>query len=202
MRYGLKERLVGAIALIALAVIFLPFLLQPPGETLQEGRALVPAPPPSLVDESEARLPPVPPSNAASVDPVSVESAPPREAPAETSPQRFVSPVATARSSHSGLALAESGQAEAWAIQVASFGEQANAVRLVTRLEAQGYRPYWRSIRSMAVVFVGPYLDQEEARRQQDRLLQDSQLRTLLVRYVPVHEARAQGSLPEQNPPQ
>lgn len=197
MRYGLKERLVGAIALIALAVIFLPFLLQNPSAPLPEGRAEVPPPPPSLATHLEERLPPVPPS----AEPLNESSTMPA-APAEASSPRFVSPVTRASQSSSGLALAESGQAEAWAIQVASFGEQANAVRLVTRLEAQGYRPYWRSIRSMAVVFVGPYLDQEEARRQQDRLLQDSQLRTLLVRYVPVHEAQAQGSLPEQNPPQ
>lgn len=179
MRYGLKERLIGAIALIALAIIFLPFVLEeerPPAPVSDK----IVTPPPPLPVEVAVEEPQQP----------EVQSAWTAEEQQQLKRQQ---PVA------SGVRLNLDGGVEAWAIQVASFGESANARRLVDRLQQQGLHPYWRKINGMAVVFVGPYIDQQQGREHQDRLLQDMGLKTLLTRYVPEHEARAQGSLPSQD---
>lgn len=178
MRYGVKERLVGAIALIALAVIFLPFLLEeerPPAPV--SDKIITPVPPPPIEVAVEEAAPP---------------QLPPPWRPAEQQQIR------DDQRDHA-VRLSPEGGVEAWAIQVATFGEPTNARRLVERLEQQGYHPYWRRINNMAVVFVGPYVSQQQGREHQDRLLQDQGLKTLLTRYVPEHEARAQGSLPAGN---
>jgi|GEM_PF-1460684 len=182
MRYGLKERLIGAVALIALAVIFLPFILE-------EER--LPAP----VSDKIA-TPPTP-------EPVAVEVSQPEQpevsdALTDEEKQTLSQQQETRRSSGSSSAMQLSldGGVEAWAIQVASFGEAANAKRLVARLQDQNYQPYWRKINNLAVVFVGPYIDQQQARSQQDQLLQELGLKTLLTDYVPESVARKQGSLP------
>lgn len=179
MRYGIKERLIGALALIALAIIFLPFVLEeerPPAPV--SDKIITPAPPPPVeVAVEEPQQP-------------EVKSAWTVEEQQQLSRQQ---------SSSASVRLNLEGGVEAWAIQVASFGEAANARRLVERLQQQGLHPYWRKINGMSVVFVGPYIDQQQGREHQDRLLQEQGLKTLLTRYVPEHEARAQGSLPSQH---
>ena len=182
MRYGLKERLIGALALIALAVIFLPLLLE-------EGRV-----PPPVSDKIE--MPPKPEPVRAQVEAAQKPSLAPVLNEQEKALVEQQRQQPQARGVSSAMQLSLEGGVEAWAIQVASFGEQANARRLVERLQKQDFHAYWRLINNMAVVFTGPYIDQEQARRHQDQLLQQEGLRTLLTRYVPEHQAREQGSLP------
>ncbi|WP_404419395.1 SPOR domain-containing protein [Marinospirillum sp.] len=181
MRYGLKERLIGALALIALAVIFLPFVLE-------EERLPAPV-------SDKIVTPPAP-------EPVEVEVArpePPEVDDALTDEEKQTLSQQQTRSSSepsSAMQLSPEGGVEAWAIQVASFSEAANAKRLVGRLQEQNYQPYWRKINNLAVVFVGPYIDQQQARNQQDQLLQELGMKTLLTDYVPENVARKEGSLP------
>lgn len=180
MRYGVKERLIGAIALLALGVIFLPFLLE-------EER------PPAPVSDKIITPPPPAPLQ------VEIEEPPAPALPEPWTDQERQRLQAQDASGSSGVQLALDGGVEVWAIQVASFGEAANARRLIEQLRQQGYNPYWRRINGMAVVFVGPYIDRQQGREHQDRLLQEQGFRTLLARYVPEHEARSQGSLPSDN---
>lgn len=178
MRYGLKERLLGALVLIALAVIFVPFLLEEKRpETPVSDKIITPEPP--MPVKSLVEKPVVP------------------KLPASLNKQQKQQIIANKQTQpDSGLTLNPEGGVDAWAIQVATFGEAANAKRLVTKLEEQKYHAYWRKINGMAVVFVGPYLSQEESREVQDELLQVQSLKTLLTSYVPEFEARIQGSLP------
>lgn len=180
MRYGLKERLLGALVLIALAVIFVPFLLEEKRpEPLISDKIITPEPPApvkSLVEKPVAPLLP------ASLD--------------EQQTQEVL--VNNQKQPKSGLTLNPEGGVDAWAIQVATFGEEANAKRLVTELDQQ-YHAYWRKINGMAVVFIGPYISEQEGREVQAKLLQTQGFKTLLTRYIPEYEARAQGSLPSQD---
>lgn len=177
MRYGLKERLIGALALIALAVIFLPFVLE------EERR------PPPVSDK--IATPPQP-------EPLAVEISQPEppQLSRERVDQQQPDSSEPAREPISAMQLSAEGGVKAWAIQVASFGEAANAKRLVERLDDQGFQPYWRQINNLAVVYVGPYIDQQQARSQQDQLLQELGLKTLLTQYVPEHQARQEATLP------
>ncbi len=181
MRYGLKERLLGALVLIALAVIFVPFLLE---EKRPE------------VAISDKIITPEPPAPVKSI--VKKPVAP--KLPASLNEQQKKQVIATNQKlPNSGLTLNPEGGVDAWAIQAATFAEAVNAKRLVSELEKQSYHAYWRKINGMAVVFVGPYISQQEAREVQDKLLQAQGLKTLLTGYVPEFEARTQGSLPTQN---
>jgi len=178
MRYGLKERLLGALVLIALAVIFVPFLLE-------EKRPAAPI--------SDKIITPEPPAPVKSV----VERPVVPELPPSLDKQQKQQVASNNKNlPHSGLTLNPEGGVDAWAIQAASFSEPANAKRLVKELEKNQYHAYWRKINGMAVVFVGPYISQNESREVQDKLLQQQGLKTLLTRYVPEYEARIQGSLP------
>ncbi len=183
MRYGLKERLLGALALIALAVIFLPWILEeeraaPP---VSDKVAMPPAPEPLVTDVALPQRP--------ELAPALTEEEQSRVQEQEQQPE--------ASRITSAMQLSLDGGVEAWAIQVASFGEPANARRLVDRLQKAGFHTYWRNINQMAVVFAGPYIDQQQAREDQDKLLQQEGLKTLMTRYVPERVARDQGSLPE-----
>ena len=183
MRYGLKERLLGALVLLALAVIVLPWILEeervaPP---VAEKLALPPAPQPLLVEVDLPEPPELPPV-----------LSDPEQARVQEQNQEPETPSVT-----SAMRLSLDAGVEAWAIQVASFGEQANARRLVERLLASGFHAYWRNINQMAVVFTGPYIDQQQAREDQDQLLQQKGMKTLLTRYVPEKVARDRGSLPD-----
>lgn len=180
MRYGLKERLLGALVLIALAVIFVPFLLE-------EKR-----PEASISDKI---ITPEPPAPVKSI--VKKPVAP--KLPPSLNEQQKQQLVSKNNATNSGLTLNPEGGANAWAIQVATFGESVNAKRLVTELKQKKYHAYWRKINGMAVVFVGPYLSQKQGREHQDKLLQEQALKTLLTGYVPEYEARIQGSLPADN---
>lgn len=178
MRYGLKERLVGALVLIALAAIFVPFLLE-------EKRPEIPV--------SDKIITPEPPAPIKSV----VETPVPPSLPASLNEQQKQQVIASNKKlTESKLMLNPEGGVDAWTIQVATFGDSSNAKRLVEELEKHHYSAYWRKINSMTVVFVGPYIDQQQGREDQDKLLQMQGLKTLLTRYVPEYEAKIQGSLP------
>lgn len=178
MRYGLKERLLGAVVLIALAVIFVPFLLE-------EKRPAAPV--------SDKIITPEPPTSVKSV----VEKPVAPKLPSSLNEQQKQQVASNNQNNpNSGVTLNPEGGVDAWAIQVATFGEAANAKRLVKTLEKKQYHAYWRNINDMTVVFVGPYISQNESREVQDKLLQQQGLKTLLTRYVPEYEARIQGSLP------
>ncbi|WP_114418635.1 SPOR domain-containing protein [Marinospirillum perlucidum] len=193
MRYGLKERLVGAVALIALAVIFLPFVLEEERAPLPLSDKIITPPTPDPL-EVEVDRPEAPQLSATHEETQTAETSSPEQGASSNTSE---SSTSVDEDSRSALMLAEEGGVEAWSIQVASFSDDANAKRMVTRLREQQYRPYWRKINGLAVVFVGPFITQQQARTTQDKLLQALGVKTLLKAYVSESVAREQGSLPE-----
>ena len=178
MRYGLKERLVGALVLIALAIIFVPFLLEEKRPIAAVSDKIMTPEPPAPVKTFVEK--PVAPKLPASLN--------------EQQKQQVLAYKSDPISS--GVVLRLEGGVDAWAIQVATFGDSANAKRLVDKLTKHQYHAYWRKISGMTVVFVGPYISQQQGREDQDKLLQTQGLKTLLTNYVPEYEAKVQGSLP------
>lgn len=181
MRYGLKERLLGAAVLIAVAVIFVPFLLE-------EKRPEIPI--------SDKIITPTPP---APVKTLVEKPVAPQLPPSLSDEQKQQVLLGNKQLTDSKLMLNPEGGVDAWTIQVATFGDAANAKRLVGELQKHQYHAYWRKINGMTVVFVGPYIDQQQGREHQDKLLQVQGLKTLLTRYVSEYEAKNQGSLPTHN---
>src|SRR5690606_39574729 len=148
MRERVKQRIVGAVVLVALAVIFVPllFTLEPP-RALDTASQIPPAPDidPLPVEDpereegfvapkpaEEAFLPADPVAEGASATPVTpAPAADPAPAPGTPAP-------AEARPALAGDLV------EAWVIQVASFRDRQVADELVAKLLAAGHRAHVR----------------------------------------------------------
>lgn len=176
----IKQRLVGAAVLTALAVIFVPVLfnLQPP-RPLDQATEIPPAPEVAPVEIQQPIVPEVdnevpdsgdifsnaaeekiledalPESSTVSDKPVKE-----KEVPEESVEQMTSLPKDEPK-------LADSGLPEAWVIQIASYRQQAAAVKQVSRLQEAGYKAFSRqgSAGGMEVyrVFVGPFVSRKSA---------------------------------------
>jgi DedD protein len=178
MDQGLKERLVGAAVLIAVAVWLIPWVLDGPeapiettGGSLQLPAAEEPMPmrtqtlrlgepEPSAESASVAAGPP--PAEAAEAPPVVVTRAnertaadAPTVAAVRTEPERTPpvvtapAPTPVATTPRSASTPAPSTAATGdWTVQLGVFGEEANARRLVQRTNTFGYKAEVSSYRS------------------------------------------------------
>ena len=183
MDQGLKQRLVGAIVLIVIAVVFLPMLLREPGDLLDTETVEIPKRPKFEVVTSIVK--------------------PPAEAE-----QKILQRLQAERKAYSAepntsteneeLSAAEQSASEpttiplkkAWTIQLASFADEANANELVKKLIQDQYRAYREAVKdgegkTVYRVFVGPDLQNERAQDTLEKLEQQLELKGLLVRFEP-----------------
>ncbi len=194
MNQQLKARLVGAIVLISLAVIFIPMLLDggeressPLGERYVPDRPgyhyesldiplrsapaapLVPrlVDPPAAADEQQARVEPPP-----------AETKPepaPRAAPSRPAPEPPPAPMASP----------PAAEQVGWVVQVGSFSRQQNAIGLRDRLRSAGFTSFVdRAEGSAGTIWrvrVGPELERERAERLQQRLQQEQELSGIII---------------------
>lgn len=195
---GLKQRMVGALVLVALAVVFLPMLLSREDEMR---RVVVDAPPmpampvvPEIVvqptDVIEPQALPQEPIAEASEAPVA-EPTPalaPESAPAApiqplpTKPEVAATPPAkpapAARLDGNSLPIS-------WSVQMASLSSRSGAENLQKTLRTQGYNAYIRTFDGMNRVFVGPLIERAEAERLRDQLNRQHKLSGFVVRFQP-----------------
>ena len=191
---GLKQRIVGALVLLALMVIFLPMLLSRQDD-LQ--RVVVDAP----------AMPQAPVMPQVELDPVSVPqaqllpdepvpmteseiaaAAPAVVAPAK--PQAAVTPPAATKPPVTEVAapasrLDANGLSVSWSIQLASLSSRTSAESLQNRLRGAGYNAYVRNVEGMNRVFVGPVIERAEADRLRDQLTRQQKLNGFVVRFQP-----------------
>ncbi len=181
MKQTLKQRMVGAIILAALAVIFIPMLLKGPvDQGLTDVPIAIPPRPVVEVDEALAAAPEEPPvSDADFTRSVPLESdhvQPPPELPAESAPVALDEPSPVEQTPP---------ELASWAVQVGSFGRESNAVGLRDKLRASGYSAYVDAIDGNGERFyrvrVGPVVSREEADRLKDDLVGKVQLKGLVV---------------------
>ncbi len=195
----LKQRLVGAIVLVSLAVIFIPMLLSGRGgyERLitasnippepEAGRRVIEIPlqevPPRpekkpittvVVDEYTKELPKnfkpsKPEKGAESKTGISSDA---KHAPAKdtlTEPRKPVSEQASAVAPKT-----DSGEPQAWVVQMGSFSEQANAMALRDRIRSKRYPAYVEAVDTFQGtiyrVRVGPERTRAKAEALQTRL--------------------------------
>lgn len=181
---GLKQRMVGALVLLALAVIFLPMLFsrqdevpsvvvqapampEMPAPLVAELQPVV-VPEPQLLDEPEDIEAPV-----AAEPVVPAVTAAPAVAQAPASP-----PAPAKRVDGNGLPVS-------WSVQLASLSSRAGAETLQKTLRSQGYNAYIRTVDGMNRVFVGPLIERGEADRVRDQLNRQHKLNGFVVRFQP-----------------
>ncbi|CAH0204070.1 SPOR domain-containing protein [Pseudomonas mediterranea] len=209
-----KQRMVGALVLVALAVIFLPMLFSrqdeqrqvtvdapaapqapsvPPVQvepvTVPEPQALPQEPVPSDEELAEQPATPSAPIPAAPAAPTKPAVAP---APAPVPATPAVKPAPTqpitaapSKPDTSQSRVDANGLSVSWSVQLASLTSRESAESLQKSLRSQGYNAYIRSADGKNRVFVGPLIERAEADRLRDLLGRQQNLKGFVVRFQP-----------------
>lgn len=208
-----KQRMVGALVLVALAVIFLPMLFSRQDEQRQvvveapvapqvpvvpqvqvepvvvpEPQALPeeePVPSDAEVAAQTAPSMPVQPSvPVVKPAPAPVVAAKPA-APAPAPKPVAPQPAAPGKPDVGQSRIDPNGLPISWSIQLASLANRESADALQKKLRAQGYNAYIRSADGKNRVFIGPLIERAEADRLRDLLGRQQNLNGFVVRFQP-----------------
>lgn len=201
---GLLQRVVGALVLLALAVIFVPMLLNREDENPQVSMEAptMPETPAAPVIEPQPVEVPTPGSEpfpeeyeiieeapvtsvetpTTPIEPAPVLAEPPvTPAPPQASPASSAPPAAAAPEQR----LDAANLPVSWSVQLASLSSRENAESLQKTLRTQGYNAYIRTVGGMNRVFVGPLIERAEANRLRDVLQRQQKLDGFVVRFEP-----------------
>jgi len=212
VEFPLKQRLIGAAVIIALAVVIIPMLLKGSGH---KGVQEIPPPPQpngavtnGAVREESVPLPPADSSGQVVETPAVPESAAPAPAesaspaastppPAESTPAPAaapapaVTPTPTASAPPPAAAPAAAVAAtepQSWVVQVGSFGEESKAMALRDRLRKDKFNAFVERYASadhhtMFRVRVGPELERTRAEALQKRLAEQEKLKGFVTHH-------------------
>lgn len=189
-----KHRIVGAVILVALAVIFLPMILNKQPEQPE---------PPALAPIAEIPLPdskvvtaPVPPLEPAPLStttpptpPVATPPEPPAAKPAAPIPAPAAKPSAPEKKTDKPAAKDKSAAKveRGWVVQVGAFASSENAKQLRDKLRKQGFSAEIDHLtvdaKPMVRVRVGPYRDNAAAKAAQTRLQSEAGVKGVVLAY-------------------
>lgn len=192
----LKQRLVGALILLALGVVFWPIIFVQPQDASMPAQQQIPprpevstapidapdasgyrsSPAPSLTGEEEyAEVEVVAEDAAAEVEPAQVA------APAEDSGARSASPEP--------LVVDSDGVPVAWILQVASVSSKDKAEQLRQRLVAMNIKAYVQTLQSAGKklyrVYVGPKVERAKLEQLQPEIDAEFGVSSIVARYTP-----------------
>lgn len=205
----LKQRLIGAIVIISLAVIFIPMILEGPDDELSPRTQDMP-PPPTIEYQAEVELPvpavsPAPAeSPAAAVTEPEVSAIPEPSAPQPeavtgqaVTPVKQPEPVESAKTIKPAVVKQPPPKAPpktttgpavtqgAWILQAGSFSQQANALSLRDRLKKSGYQASVQDSKGaeghVYRVLIGPVNDRQAAEKLRDKLVREQKLTAMVL---------------------
>ncbi len=185
MTQSLKQRLVGALVLLAIAILLIPALFDQQAPESELNVEIPPAPAlpevPVFVDRTGPEAEPLPDLAVLAEGQADVTDARQQtkvldEAPLTTDPAKEQ--------------LDQAQAPVAWTLQVGTFGNQANAARLVNDLQQQGFHAYQRDFRQkegkrLSRVYVGPLVSRPELEQIAAELEESRKLKGLILRYHP-----------------
>ena len=203
MEQTLKQRLIGAIVLVSLAVIFIPIILEGPDDEWTPRSHSVPEQPQmDYRADMELELPPeMPERDAQLVEEVIstdtgtgpepekagevVSTPPPARAP---EPAKVASkPVASPPVKPAKPAPTVTQALQGWFVQVGSFGQEMNAAGLRDRLAAAGFKVSLQTVelgkKHAYRVLVGPTGSRAEAEKLAAKLQSGQQLKGMVIEY-------------------
>ena len=199
----LLQRIVGALVLVALAVIFVPMLFNrdDADQQIVVDAPAMPETPAAPIIETQPVEVPEPAVEAFPEDYEIIEedsvvesnspANPINPAPAEAQPAPEVSEQAVTASPPLLPENAEEQRLDtanlpvSWSVQLASLASRENSEKLQKTLRSQGYNAYIRTADGMNRVFVGPLVERAEANRLRDQLQRQHKLDGFVVRFKP-----------------
>ena len=199
MDFVLKQRLVGAVVLVALGVIFIPMLLEGPDRTLvpdidtvpelvdeAPGRPLASFPEPEPVDRQVDRSVVMKETGAPALADGTEQplALPPAEPPADTgsaaaepvatSPEPALAPEPIPEPKPENSVAPSSDELAGWVVQVGSFSSEPNALALRDKLRKAGFTTQVERVQVDGAqryrVRVGPYLERADAEKDQQQI--------------------------------
>lgn len=205
MNQSTRQRIVGTVVLVLVAIVLLPIVFDGDGATQLEQR--IPAAPETPeVPTIQAQRPEITADSDAIL--LNERSLPESETPVavgvdEPAAELFEAETAETGSAEGGTTetaeetqpvaantepgLDVRGLPEAWSVQLGAFSNQNNVKALVDRLLEAGHPAYARAITSaqgnLTGVYVGPKVDREEAVRLVSELEESFELAGRVVRY-------------------
>jgi len=205
MEQKLKQRLVGAIVLVSLAVIFIPIILEGPDDKWSPRSHDMPEPPRmDYGTDMELALPPVETPETGEVEPMesgeptepgeTVAAAavePPAAQPKETREPVTVAPPPPPPSPPPAAPVKKTESVPVpppgWYIQVGSFSQRMNAEGLRDRLQAAGHATRLQAINigkaQVYRVLVGPAASRAAAEQQSSRLATQQKIKGIVIEY-------------------
>lgn len=198
MDQSLKQRLVGAIVLFALAVILLPLIFDGQQEQIDVQAYDIPEKPAFSIqsidvepvrEEAESVSEAINNVDMAKAEPPAVAE----EEFANTSAESHIEQERQADQALQSAPMrsASSQQqapltlADAWVIQVGAFSDEKNANALRDKLNKAGYKAYSRNVGELHKVYVGPEIRKYRLEQQKTGLEQEYKVKTLILKYIP-----------------
>lgn len=203
---GLKQRLIGALVLIAIAVIFLPSLFSGEHGRRLDTRTQIPPAPETKVVVIEQPKPiadmPKAPKPEAMYQLLEEDDATPVKSAKKTAEAKSDPAVLSEKPKSDKQPVADAPKAvpvapaldarkipKAWAIQVASYNTEARANSLVNQLIGDGYKAFLHPAvigkGKVYRVLVGPKIDRGDALKVKAELDKQLKVSAILVKFQP-----------------
>lgn len=198
-----KQRLIGAVVVVALAVVFLPMLLQGPVDRSTTDMSMDIPPRPEAGSGENAGRDARPPADTLEAVPMPEDTdtgdtgaaeahdAPPPEPSVEATGEgdgeaAGTDGAAPESAETEGETQARDGEDAAWAVQVGSFSQRDNALGLRDRLRDQEFSAYVDRVERdgeppLYRLRVGPVIEREDAEALLERLSAEADLDGLVV---------------------
>ena len=207
MEQTLKQRLIGAIVLVSLAVIFIPIILEgPDDEWTPRSHSIPEQPQMDYRADMELELPPETPvvDETVAMEVISRERAESEPQPAvetvktEAVPVKLPDPVKAPEpvkaapkpappAKRAVPAVPKTEPLKGWFVQVGSFGQKMNARGLRDRLAAAGFQVRLQDVelgkKHAYRVLVGPSTSRTEAGKQAEKLKSGQHLKGMIIEY-------------------
>lgn len=182
----LKQRLVGAVALLLMGALAWLWLLSAdsPVDPVSKSTQIPPAP---AIKPFQVPAPAQPEH----IEPIgsardSAPAQPTAPAPQPSGTAAAPAPAPTPAAPADTFQLDARGLPVAWVVQVGSFSSGANAEKLQKKLQDKGYKAYTQTGAGGVVrVYVGPKLSRERAEAQRDAINKGFKLKSIVVRFPP-----------------
>lgn len=195
---GLKQRLIGAFVLLALAVIFIPDFFERERVTPLDRRTQIPLPPDlqalqniplktmpkmELVDEPKNAFIPkeVPKPELLTADKQPKETPKEKKTQSKTASASELVPAVKTKN--------EKTIPKAWVLQVASYRFRVHAEELRTKLQKDDISAYTRDVETdkgkMTRLYIGPNIDKERLEKMKPKLDKEYGINTILLPFEP-----------------